>query len=134
LRLHALEIADRGEDGETSNETEARVTEGDTEGVANNGLVDVIVRGVGGHNAHAYTNREENLSASFGPHGRVLKFLGDVGVDELSRELVTESVGMVELSDSSIISGFGHLNSDTLEVHADTLVGVVQSESIENHE
>jgi len=41
---------------------------------------------------------------------------------------------VIELGDSSIFSGFGHFNSDTLEVHADTLVSVVQSKSVENHE
>ena len=105
--VNALEVTDNGEHSESSEEGEARVSESDTEGVTNDFLVNGVVRRVGGHDTHADTNGEEDLSAGLRPHASVSELLTNVGA-------LT-----IDLSE---------------EVHTDTLVGVLKGETTHDHD
>lgn len=104
----SVEVSNGGEDSESSEEGEGGVTKGDTESVSNDRLLLGVVGSVRGHDSHAYTNGEEDLSAGIGPH---------VSVSELGTE-----IWRVSFSVSS------------LKVHADTGIGVLEGETLEDHD
>ena len=65
---NTLEVSNNGEDSESSEETNETVDHSNLEGISNNWLVLLVERGIRCHGSHANSEREENLTASFGPH------------------------------------------------------------------
>jgi len=106
-RVDTLEVTDNGEDSESSEEGKGGVSEGNTERVTDDLLVDIVVGGVGSHDSHADTDGEEDLGASLGPHASVGELLSKVGADT------------VDFSE---------------EVHTDTGIGVLKSETTHDHD
>lgn len=104
-----VQVADNGEHSETSKETEGAVSNGDNESVLNDRLVTGVVGSIGGHNTHANTKGEEDLSASISPNLSVTENFANNG----------------ELTSSGVL---------TLEVHSDTSRGVGESKSLHHKE
>ena len=66
--LLGLEVTDDGPHSEARDEADHGVADGDDEVVGNDGLLVLVVAAVGGHDTHADTDREEDLSDGIGPH------------------------------------------------------------------
>jgi hypothetical protein len=104
-----VQVADNGEHSKTSEETEGAVTDGDDESVLDDRLVTRVVGSIRGHNTHANTKGEEDLSASISPNLSVTENFANNG----------------EFTSSGVL---------TLEVHSDTGRGVGEGKSLHHKE
>ena len=127
-----VEVTNSGEHSEAAEERETAVTNGHAESVADNGSLNGVVRGVRGHDTHADTEGEENLTASIRPHGGVGQLRFSVGVGNGSGKLVAP---VISVPGGDVAGGIA-FDGDffTLEVHADTLVSILEAKTVEHHD
>jgi len=104
-----VQVTNNGEHSESSEETEGAVTDGDNKSVLNDRLVTRVVGSIRGHNTHANTEGEEDLSASISPNLSVTENFANNG----------------EFTSGWVL---------TLKVHSDTSRGVGEGKSLHHKE
>lgn len=76
-----LKETDNGPNGKTSDETESGVGNGDDHVVEDDWLINWVVRSIGGHDTHADTDGEEDLTTSGSPNTLLSSFItGNIGI------------------------------------------------------